>query len=475
MARVKIKHKSPSTTTKTKLLETLSKNLIYVTRVIVLSDGFVVLTRTDEDLDAIFKGDCAQDLQNNDFQPILPPELRAKRTVLIFRVDDHIFSRDEEEIQENLLKENSWMQDGIANIYKFPKSNIIKICFRQTITAKKATEQGILGFNMHIPHYNIKIEEFIHINTCMKCYQMEDHFTNQCPQPRDFKVCSECGRVGHTWRECREKTKQCVNCEGPHRTLANQCPERKKIRDEKKQKKEEQKTYSGVTASSAPNQASSIPNFSLGEDLSATILTCMYQAHTMNMINPGTYNKEMNILYKINNLPKVNLPDNPPSAEILNKAQITSAKRQSNQEMSSKQEHEQKQDNIEETDEIQEQEETEVENETMPEIEKIMGTDIGLEIITMKSVGWPTRTFSREMLVAGLKKGTYKFRYTNKAYTEDQIFNFIKNDEVDPRNCWKTAEDSLFKKIRAGLIEERSPPQDDRQRSKKFSNKQWTH
>ena len=166
MGRVKIRHLTPTNRTKQKLLQVLSQNLIYATKIIDATDGFIVLTRNDQDLDLIFQGECLNNLQEENFSPILPPEIRAKRTVLIFRVDEYIYEHSEKEIIEELEQKNTWITDGIDNLYKFPKNNIIKIQFKQTAAAKKATDIGQLGFHMSISSQNIKIEEYINITTC---------------------------------------------------------------------------------------------------------------------------------------------------------------------------------------------------------------------------------------------------------------------------------------------------------------------
>ena len=95
MARVKIKHSEPNPTTKLKLLRTLSKNLIYATKLIPISDGFILLTRDDDEVDKVFKGNCQKTLKDQGFEPILPPELRAKRTVILLNVDNFITTRTE--------------------------------------------------------------------------------------------------------------------------------------------------------------------------------------------------------------------------------------------------------------------------------------------------------------------------------------------------------------------------------------------
>ncbi len=55
MARVRIKHKKPSNDSKIALLRTLSENLIYATKIIPTQDSFIVLTKTDADVDKIFQ------------------------------------------------------------------------------------------------------------------------------------------------------------------------------------------------------------------------------------------------------------------------------------------------------------------------------------------------------------------------------------------------------------------------------------
>ena len=203
MARVRIKHLDPSPTTKLKLLKTLSENQIYATKIITTPDSFVVLTRTDDEIDKIFKLQCSTALKEAGFEPIIPPELRAKRTIIIFNVDEFILSNTEQEIKEELIRENGWINGGIESIFKIPKARILKICLQETTTAKNATEKGMLAFHMSIPAHNIKVDEFIPVLTCMRCYKLEEHTTNNCQMPKDYTVCSECGSSEHTWKNCK--------------------------------------------------------------------------------------------------------------------------------------------------------------------------------------------------------------------------------------------------------------------------------
>lgn len=132
------------------MLKTLSQNLIYAKRIIDVNDGYVVLTRNDEDLDKIFQGNCLKEIKKYDFTPILPSELRAKTTVLIFSVDD-IYSDMEKYTEHELINKNEWITEGIENIFKFPKNNMLKISFNQTASGKKSNGERIARFQHEYP------------------------------------------------------------------------------------------------------------------------------------------------------------------------------------------------------------------------------------------------------------------------------------------------------------------------------------
>lgn len=106
MARVKIKHPNPTPDNRLKLLQILSLNLIYATKIITHTDGYVTLTRKEEDIDKVFSDDVTKDLQNDNFQAILPPEIRAKQTVLIFIVEKQIYDNEEATIKSEFLRQN---------------------------------------------------------------------------------------------------------------------------------------------------------------------------------------------------------------------------------------------------------------------------------------------------------------------------------------------------------------------------------
>lgn len=103
-----------------------------------MPDEFVVLTRNESEQNRIFNNKTDNHLKQEEFTPQIPPELKAKRSVLIFKVDNDIFSKEEEIIIEEIEQKNVCV-GKIHHIQKFP-GNIIKITFDETIKAVKATE-----------------------------------------------------------------------------------------------------------------------------------------------------------------------------------------------------------------------------------------------------------------------------------------------------------------------------------------------
>lgn len=80
---------------------------------------------------------------------------------------------------------------------------------------------------MRIPEYQVHQKEFYNIKTCFRSYYIEDDATKECPQSSKHKICSECAQLGHTWRECNSEVKECLNCDGNHRTISMKCTKKK--------------------------------------------------------------------------------------------------------------------------------------------------------------------------------------------------------------------------------------------------------
>ncbi len=220
MSKIKVKCRINPKDQKLKLTEILCKNDIEIRRIFTAHDGFAVLTVTEQHADNIFQANTKNELEAHGFNAFMPPELKERKSVINPWVDDTIYEKESLVIGEELLKHNTWLgEDDLVAVYKFPKTPTIKLTFTQTTLAKKCTETGLKAFRISIPGHEIKLETYIPIKCCMRCYTLE-HFTNECRKSRDFKVYSECSNEGHVWHQCQESHKKCPYCGENHCTMA---------------------------------------------------------------------------------------------------------------------------------------------------------------------------------------------------------------------------------------------------------------
>ncbi len=138
MPKIKIKSVGSSNNDrKRKLLEILFRNDIETCRVFTAGDGFTVVPADEENGDKIFTNEVKSKLTDEGFNPIMPHELKIKKSVIVTRVDDAVYERNENELINEFSDKNNWIGEDLDSIYKFPKSNTIKLTFTKTQTAKK--------------------------------------------------------------------------------------------------------------------------------------------------------------------------------------------------------------------------------------------------------------------------------------------------------------------------------------------------
>lgn len=70
----------------------------------------------------------------------------------------------------------------------------------------------------------------------------------------------------------------------------------------------------------------------------------------------------------------------------------------------------------------------------------------------------PQAALSLKHLRRGIEEGKYKWLYTNDSYNEEETCKYLINNDIDLRECWRIIDDQMFRKIRNGLFEERTPP-----------------
>ena len=215
-----------------------------------------------------------------------------------------------------LYTHNDWLVNNIESLFKFPNSRNLKITFNQAIYALKAQQHGLKLFSIKISNHQIQQEKFYSIKTCFRCYTIEDHLTKDCPQSPDYKICSECTERGHTWRQCTQEENKCINCQENHRTLSMKCKIRKEAIKKKRQEEKEKLTYAQTTK---PNTitATHIGPTQISRHSHLQIYSCMIHAHLMNVIEPGSYEMELNATLADNNLPTIKITKTPNSVKLL--------------------------------------------------------------------------------------------------------------------------------------------------------------
>lgn len=102
----------------------------------------------------------------------------------MFNVDSHIYNNTEDDMMAEIMDKNAHTNNQITDITIFPRAKNIKITFTRTNIAKKATELGMRIYAMSISPYQIQQDKFITLQSCMRCYKIEEHYTSDCPEPK---------------------------------------------------------------------------------------------------------------------------------------------------------------------------------------------------------------------------------------------------------------------------------------------------
>ena len=164
--------------------------------------------------------------------------------------------------------------------------------------ADRVMQSGLKCLYTTIPTSQIEREKFINLLMCFNCYQYEHHKTEDCPN-KDVTSCSECAAIGHSYRECKSQTKQCLNCSGPHRTKAMACPVKKQNMKQKEKEQEsaankkQTETYSQIAKQAAEIATKPAQVLSVEGNVHLDIVAIVIHAHLHNIATGGgTYKTE---------------------------------------------------------------------------------------------------------------------------------------------------------------------------------------
>ena len=117
----------------------------------------------------------------------------------------------------------------VESIYKIPStSKILKIRFQTQQMEQLALDNGIRILHQFIPKWNIEKEVIIRLNPCRNrnCFHY-DHKLKECKNEKKLR-CTFCAGE-HRQHDCKTQQAKCINCGGPHRTLAASCKIRKDL------------------------------------------------------------------------------------------------------------------------------------------------------------------------------------------------------------------------------------------------------
>ena len=305
---------APNLCTKNNLLAICANHSIKLVRVLPSGSDFNVFCLTVAETEKLFTEKVLASLTDCGFAPTLPPQLKSSRSVIIRKVDPHIFENSDIQIKSELEKCNKWcnvnevikFKNSAGSLVKNTTNNSMKIVFASSSIAEKSLSYGLSLFSLHVPSYNIIKDKFVSLIVCFMCYAVEDHILANCPKKsvnKLYKICSKCFSEGHDFKTCKITDRDfcCVNCGGNHHAMAMVCPIRREAL-RKKRTSETRKTsdvVKGNTLDSFQHQ--------IDCDLIYKSFALMFLASMKNAENPGTFSTELNYLYSQNNLPTLNL------------------------------------------------------------------------------------------------------------------------------------------------------------------------
>jgi hypothetical protein len=196
------------------------------------TDFYIAHCNADKDSDGIFSDGCLGALMLLDCVPVMPPDLRAKRTVVVRFVDKFVYDNSAEELKKDIGEQNQWLQ--VVQVIKLPSGTAIKLICKSREMAARCLKEGFYMVYLSFPPHALFNEDYIKVSYCYKCYEMNSHTARDCPRGPDYLICSLCSSNEHSYRDCDSTNKKCINCAGNHSTLALSCPSRKYLVSDKR-------------------------------------------------------------------------------------------------------------------------------------------------------------------------------------------------------------------------------------------------
>ena len=273
-------------------------------------------------IETLITEDVKHTFRDNNFEITTPIEYDSLRSVIINHIDKAILDYTDNEVVESIHCANEWAK--VLEICRIPTTGrLLKVKFESTEMAQYAINNGIVVLHQKINSKNVEREIFVRISPCYNCYQYT-HKTRDCPAERKT-LCSYCAAAGHKHNECTSKEPRCINCGGKHRTLAASCKVRrdlikektKEIRTRSRSQSRNRVTYAqaavgGGTIYTDTQNTQGINVNKEGNNetklLITKIITSIAFSHYMEALNPGSFQNNMNEMFKLNGIPQIQFP-----------------------------------------------------------------------------------------------------------------------------------------------------------------------
>ena len=292
---------------KPELLSLCNKLNIKIYKINPCKNGFKIHLPCSEEADKMFLPKPLSVMTDAGFDPALPDILKSKRTVYVGNLDSSIFEHSCAEIVKEINEQNSNI--SAVEVFKFSTSFSLKICLRSSQMATNILDRGFYLFSLSIPGHNIKKDVYIRLTNCYNCFAMNDHPTNECPHGNKT-ICSKCSSTNHKHDKCTIDTNfTCVNCSGPHHTLAMKCPIRKKLQHDIRRKMASTDSYAKVVTAPKAMNKSTIGVSTFDPDRSFIASSLIHLSLISELGTAGSFASTFKKLCIENNLPHLNLSE----------------------------------------------------------------------------------------------------------------------------------------------------------------------
>lgn len=299
--RVKIKSSAYTAEKLNEFLKLCSNHELKVTKIYAANNAYNVTFPTLSDADGLFRYDTLQSLTKSNFDPIMPPQIKANLSVLIKKCDPIIFENTCDDIRSEIEERNKWSK--VREVIKIGNSKILKIVFETSSICKRCLCDGLFMFSLFVPSIAIVKDEYCELLTCFRCYAVDKHQTSDCPMDPTTVICSNCASTDHKWTQCRSISRKCVNCDGDHHSMSSACLIRKDLLQKKR--KAQKPTYSQSYASTSKPNPDLLPNIALvNPDHLLKSYTCIMLA-VFGAGKSTSFGDTLNNLLKQNNLPVI--------------------------------------------------------------------------------------------------------------------------------------------------------------------------